>query len=94
MVEGTGGGVADTGEGLFFTSRAADHFRLSSHRIQVDWDRSRDDVFVSTRRFLRGTRVDFLVFARRHPAVKIEPENANPVIAAMLRHVGGRESTG
>jgi DNA-binding MarR family transcriptional regulator len=159
-----------TGEGLFFTSKVADRFRLRSHRIQIDWDRSRGDVFVSARRFLQGTRVEFLirrgtrrridevfnefapeeydfrfrktrvhvrllrkdyvsrseakrllanlekfsevvldledvnsvgqgfadevfrVFARRHPATKIVPENANPVVAAMLRHVGAEVS--
>jgi hypothetical protein len=30
----------------------------------------------------------FRVFAGRHPEIKIEIENANPVVAAMLRHVG------
>jgi biotin operon repressor/anti-sigma regulatory factor (Ser/Thr protein kinase) len=52
---------AHTGEGIFFTSRAADRFILRSHRIQVEWDRSRDDVFVSTRRMLAGTDVRFAV---------------------------------
>jgi len=156
-----------TGEGLFFTSKVADRFLLRSHRIQVEWSKSRDDVFVSARRFIRGTVVSFLVrrdtrrrtddvfeefapkeydfqfqktrvlvkllqadyvsrseakrllanldkfsevvldfkdvnsigqsfadeifrvFSRNHPGTKIFTENANPVIAAMLRHVGG-----
>lgn len=52
---------AHTGEGLFFTSRAADRFVLGSHRIQVEWDQARDDVFVSKRRFLAGTDVRFSV---------------------------------
>jgi biotin operon repressor/anti-sigma regulatory factor (Ser/Thr protein kinase) len=50
-----------SGEGLFFTSRVADRFVLRSHKTQIEWSRRRDDVFVSARRFTRGTRVDFLV---------------------------------
>lgn len=50
---------AHTGEGIFFTSRAADRFVLRSHQIQVEWSRAKDDVFVSKRRFLRGTLVVF-----------------------------------
>lgn len=52
---------AHTGEGIFFTSRAADRFLLRSHRIQVEWNRARDDVFVSRRRLLAGTDVRFQV---------------------------------
>lgn len=50
-----------SGEGLFFASKAADRFVLRSHRIEVEWNHARDDVFVSERRFLRGTRVEFLL---------------------------------
>lgn len=50
---------AHSGEGIFFTSRAADRFVIRSHRIQVEWSRARDDVFVATRRFLAGTDVRF-----------------------------------
>ena len=52
---------AHTGEGIFFTSRAADRFVLRSHRIQVEWSRIKDDVFVSNPRFLKGTSVSFLI---------------------------------
>jgi anti-sigma regulatory factor (Ser/Thr protein kinase)/biotin operon repressor len=52
---------AHTGEGIFFTSKMADRFVLRSHRIQVEWSRARDDVFVSKRRFLGGTDVRFVV---------------------------------
>ncbi len=52
---------AHTGEGLFFTSRVADRFVLRSHRIELEWDRQRDDVFVRQRRLLVGTQVRFLV---------------------------------
>jgi hypothetical protein len=39
----------------------ADRFLLRSHRIQVEWNRARDDVFVSKQRFLSGTDVRFSV---------------------------------
>lgn len=52
---------AHTGEGIFFTSRVADRFVLRSHRIQVEWSRVKDDVFVSRRRFLAGSDVRFAI---------------------------------
>jgi len=52
---------AHTGEGIFFTSRAADRFLLRSHRIQVEWNRAKDDVFVSQPRFRAGTDVSFMI---------------------------------
>ena len=52
---------AHTGEGIFFTSRAADRFVLRSHRIRIEWNRARDDVFVSKQRFLTGTELSFAV---------------------------------
>lgn len=52
---------AHSGEGIFFVSRAADRFTLRSHRLQIEWDRFRDDVFVSEPRFLRGTLVQFRI---------------------------------
>jgi biotin operon repressor len=50
---------AHTGEGIFFTSRAADRFILRSHRIQIEWSRTKDDVFVSKQRYLAGTDARF-----------------------------------
>ena len=50
-----------TGEGIFFTSRAADRFVLRSHRMRLEWNRLKGDVFVSQQRMLAGTRVEFLV---------------------------------
>lgn len=50
---------AHSGEGIFFVARSADRFSLRSHRIQIEWDRLRDDVFVSEPRFLKGTLVEF-----------------------------------
>ena len=32
----------------------------------------------------------FRVFAKRHPEITITTENTNPVLEAMLRHVGKR----
>lgn len=52
---------AHTGEGIFFTSRVADRFVLRSHRIQIEWNSAREDVFVSKRRFLAATDVRFEV---------------------------------
>jgi DNA-binding transcriptional ArsR family regulator len=50
-----------TGEGIFFTARAADRFVLRSHRIRMEWDGARRDVFVSAPRLLGGTQVAFQV---------------------------------
>lgn len=50
---------AHTGEGIFFVSRAASRFVLRSHRLQLEWNRELDDVFVSDTRFLKGTSVYF-----------------------------------
>jgi biotin operon repressor/anti-sigma regulatory factor (Ser/Thr protein kinase) len=61
---------AHTGEGIFFTSRAADRFVLRSHRIQVEWSRLRDDVFVSSPRFLKGTTVSFAI--QRNSRLRLE----------------------
>ena len=52
---------AHSGEGIFFVSRVADRFVLRSHRLQLEWDRDRDDVFVSEPRFLKGTLVQFAI---------------------------------
>ncbi len=61
---------AHTGEGIFFTSRVADRFVLRSHRIQLEWSRAKDDVFVSSPRFLKGTSVSFSV--QRSNRLKLE----------------------
>jgi len=61
---------AHTGEGIFFTSRVADRFVLRSHRIQVEWSRIRNDVFVSSPRFLKGTSVHFAI--QRNSRLRLE----------------------
>ena len=50
---------AHSGEGIFFVSRAADRFSLRSHRLQIEWDNRRADVFVSEPRYLKGTLASF-----------------------------------
>jgi len=50
---------AHTGEGIFFTSRIGDDFALKSHRIQIEWKRAKQDVFVSQPRFSDGTLARF-----------------------------------
>jgi len=61
---------AHTGEGIFFTSRVADRFVLRSHRIQVEWSRIRNDVFVSSPSFLKGTSVHFAM--QRNSRLRLE----------------------
>jgi DNA-binding MarR family transcriptional regulator len=61
---------AHSGEGIFFTSKVADRFVLRSHRIQLEWDRARGDVFVSTPRHIKGTTVS--VVLRKDSRVKLE----------------------
>jgi biotin operon repressor len=48
-----------TGEGIFFTSRAGDHFALRSHRTELIVDNARPDVGVGRSRPLKGTEVRF-----------------------------------
>jgi len=50
---------AHSGEGIFFSSRAADRFTLRSHHIQLNWDRLKNDIFASQPRHLKGTWVKF-----------------------------------
>lgn len=61
---------AHSGEGIFFTSKATDRFVLRSHRIQLEWDRARGDVFVSTPRYIKGTSVS--VEIQRGSRLKLE----------------------
>ena len=52
---------AHTGEGIFFTSRIGDNFVLKSHRIQIEWKRAKQDMFVSQSRLSAGTLVQFSI---------------------------------
>ena len=61
---------AHTGEGIFFVSKVADRFFLRSHRIQLEWNRALNDVFVSTPKFKKGTLVRFEI--QRDSRTKLE----------------------
>lgn len=61
---------AHSGEGIFFTCRAADRLTLRSHKIQMEWNQTLDDVFVSVPRFTNGTTVRFEI--RRDSRRKLE----------------------
>ncbi len=62
--------AAHSGEGIFFTSNAADKFTLRSHNIQLVWDKFKDDVFVSQPRYSKGTIVHFAL--NRSSRTKLE----------------------
>jgi len=53
-----------SGEGIFFTSKAADKFVLRSHRIELVFDRARDDIHVTTIRNRKGTEAQFTLSLR------------------------------
>jgi len=61
---------AHSGEGIFFSARAGDRMVIGSHGIQIEWDRIRDDVFVSEPRFRKGTTVLFEI--RRDSRTRLE----------------------
>lgn len=61
---------AHSGEGIFFSSKAANTLVIRSHRIQVEWNRRLKDVFVSNRRYVKGTHVRFEV--RRDSGIRLE----------------------
>ena len=61
---------AHSGEGIFFSSKAASILTLRSHRIQVEWNKRLKDVFVSNRRHVKGTHV--LIEVRRDSRTKLE----------------------
>jgi len=53
-----------TGEGIFFTSKAADVIFFRSHRIKLCFDNRKKDVFVEEMKFIRGTEVSFSISKR------------------------------
>jgi len=61
---------AHSGEGIFFSSKAATTLVLRSHRIQVEWSKRLKDVFVSNRRYVKGTHVQIKL--RRDSRTKLE----------------------
>jgi anti-sigma regulatory factor (Ser/Thr protein kinase) len=50
-----------SGEGIFFTSKAADDFTIRSHGFEVHWKRLPEDVRVAERRRIEGTEVRFSI---------------------------------
>lgn len=50
-----------TGEGIFFTSKAADVIFFRSHKIKLVFDNEKKDVFVEEKKFIRGTEVVFSI---------------------------------
>lgn len=50
-----------TGEGIFFTSRIADTFILSSHKIELFVDNRLDDFYFKSRHNYSGTIVEFAI---------------------------------
>lgn len=68
---------AHAGEGIFFTSRVGDNFTIRSHRIQIEWKRTKHDVFVSQQRHRAGTAIHFaLHLSARHKLEEVFAEFA------------------
>jgi hypothetical protein len=58
-----------SGEGVFFTSKSADRMSIRSHRIELIFDNQIKDVFVSEKRFVTGTEVDFEIRRRSRKSI-------------------------
>lgn len=50
-----------TGEGVFFTSKSGDRIVFQSHRAELVFDNKIKDVFITARRFTKGTEVTFSI---------------------------------
>ena len=59
-----------TGEGIFFTSKAADLMRISSHRMAICFDNKKDELTTEAIRSLKGTRVEFTVSRRSRKSLR------------------------
>lgn len=53
-----------SGEGIFFTSKAADRLSLRSHKTDLVFDNVNEDVFIEEKRYLKGTDVLFRISKR------------------------------
>ena len=53
-----------SGEGIFFTSKAADHISFRSHRTKLVFDNKRQDAFIEELRTIQGTEVVFSISKR------------------------------
>jgi anti-sigma regulatory factor (Ser/Thr protein kinase) len=68
---------AHAGKGIFFTSRIGDDFIVRSHRIQMEWKRAKQDVFVSQQRYVTGTTVHFTLHrSAKHTLEEVSGEFA------------------
>lgn len=59
-----------SGEGVFFTSKAADQIAFRSHNILLLFDNLKEDAFVEQKRLLKGTEVDFRI--SKHSRKKLD----------------------
>lgn len=50
-----------SGEGIFFSSKAADKFVIRSHKLEVVFDNLDSDTFIKEGRFFKGTCVKFYI---------------------------------
>jgi len=50
-----------TGEGIFFTSKAADVFKIESGKITMSIDNKADDIYTGEIRYRKGTKVSFQI---------------------------------
>ena len=50
-----------SGEGIFFTSKAADKLKISSFEKELIFDNEKKDIFVKNKKSLAGTKVEFLI---------------------------------
>ncbi len=53
-----------TGEGIFFTSKAADDIIFRSHKINMIFDNQKKDIFVEEKKYIKGTEVSFSISRR------------------------------
>ncbi len=50
-----------TGEGIFFTSKAADTLNIQSSKKKLIFNNNLEDIFIKERRYLKGTKVTFVI---------------------------------
>ncbi|MGD2270261.1 MAG: DUF4325 domain-containing protein [Desulfobacterales bacterium] len=59
-----------SGEGIFFTSKAADDIVFRSHKIELNFDNQKKDVFVHKKKYQKGTEVVFSI--SRHSKKRLD----------------------
>jgi hypothetical protein len=73
-----------TGEGVFFTSKAADALVFRSHRLELAFDNLRHDVRAGSTRHVGGTDVTFRIQRRSR-------RDLRRIFEAMLRHAADHQ---